>query len=97
MQERKIQPLIVKYIRSLGGICVKVDASRPGWPDLTVVMPDGTVLFLEVKQEGGRLRPAQKRIHDELRANHAHIHIVRSVDDVELILCRLNAQATGGH
>ena len=97
MLESEIQHKIIKYLKNLGAIAVKVDASRPGWPDLTVVMPDGTVLFLEVKQEGGRLRPAQKRIHDELRANHAHIHIVRSVEDVELILCRLNAQATGGH
>ncbi|CAB4155746.1 VRR-NUC domain containing protein [uncultured Caudovirales phage] len=45
-----------------GGRRVKQDGMITGWPDLTVVGPEGLVAFLEVKAPGGKLSPAQAEI-----------------------------------
>lgn len=46
----------------IGGKRVKQDGMITGWPDLTVVGPEGLVAFLEVKAPGGKLSPAQGEI-----------------------------------
>lgn len=91
MLESQIQHKIIKYLCIINAVAVKVDASRPGWPDLTVVLTCGTVLFLEVKQPTGRLSAAQKRVHSNLARNNAHVYTVRSVSDVEAIVSRFSA------
>jgi len=88
MLESRIQTLVVKYIRNLGGIAVKVDASVVGWPDLTAILPNGVVLFLEVKQPKGRLRPAQRRTHDKLERLNANVYTVHSVEEAKAAIQR---------
>ena len=46
----------------IGGKRIKADGMITGWPDLTVVGPEGLVGFLEVKAPGGKLSEAQKEI-----------------------------------
>lgn len=46
----------------IGGRRIKQDGMITGWPDLTVVGPEGLVAFLEVKAPGGRLSAAQAEI-----------------------------------
>lgn len=46
----------------IGGRRIKQDGMITGWPDLTVVGPEGLVGFLEVKAPGGKLSEAQKEI-----------------------------------
>jgi hypothetical protein len=40
----------------------------PGTPDILVVAPGGRTLWIETKSKGGRLSPAQREMHDKLRA-----------------------------
>ena len=88
--ERDIQAKIRKKIIDLGGLCVKVDASKRGWPDLTAILPCGTVLFLEVKTPTGRVSKIQQYMHKQLEGVNANVHVVRSVEDVTAIIERLN-------
>jgi hypothetical protein len=40
----------------------------PGTPDILVVAPGGRTLWIETKSKGGRLSPAQREMHNKLRA-----------------------------
>ena len=65
----------------IGGRRIKADGMITGWPDLTVVGPEGLVAFLEVKAPGGKLSPAQSEIGDMLtRMGHTWA-VVRSQDE----------------
>ena len=57
------------------------DGVLPGYPDLTVLLPHGRTLLLEVKTTKGRLSPAQRDIHDRLAAMGHAVAVVRSVDE----------------
>jgi hypothetical protein len=59
-----------------------------GWPDVGVVLPGGTTLWLEFKSRRGRLSPAQCHVHDRLRALGAEVFVVRSLEDIEAVLGR---------
>ena len=51
----------------IGGRRIKADGMITGWPDLTVVGPEGLVAFLEVKGPKGRVSDAQREIGTMLR------------------------------
>jgi hypothetical protein len=49
--EDAIENRIVKYVEGLGGLALKlVLASERGFPDRTLLLPGGLVLFVEVKR-----------------------------------------------
>jgi hypothetical protein len=52
---------------------------RAGWPDVTLVVPDQRLTFIELKTARGALGPAQKELHDKLRAWGADVLVARSV------------------
>ena len=54
----------------------------PGAPDLCVVLPEGRVLWLEVKSDKGRVSSNQILVHGILNSLGHHCPVVRSVDDV---------------
>ncbi len=67
--ESLLQGKIVKYCKDHGYPCLSFRQSRkaegflvPGWPDLTICLPKGTVLFLELKSKKGNLSKEQKEI-----------------------------------
>lgn len=49
-----------------------------GYPDDTIILPFGTVLFLEGKTETGRVSPEQKLMRNMFRALGHVIHEIRS-------------------
>lgn len=60
-----------------------------GFPDLLVILPNGRVVFMEVKTATGRVRPEQKQMHEFLENMHQHHCIVRSVEDAVKIIKRI--------
>ena len=76
--EASIQRAIIMRLKLSGIVChhspnaakrsvnagrrIKADGMITGWPDLTVIGPEGLVGFLEVKAPGGRLSDAQQDI-----------------------------------
>lgn len=55
---------------------------KPGWPDLTGTrLKDGRAIFIEVKNERGRLRPAQKRFAERVKDTPVLYGVCRSVED----------------
>jgi len=65
--ESKLQGKIVKYCKNHGYPCLSFRQSKkaegfltPGWPDLTICLPHGRVVFLELKAKKGYLSDKQK-------------------------------------
>lgn len=67
---------------------LKDEGALSGIPDLQVVLPDGRVIWLELKRrEGGRLSPVQKKVHERLEAlGHVVIVGYGAKDAVEKLL-----------
>ena len=52
-----------------------------GMPDLIVLLPQGRVVFLEVKRPKGRPTPYQLEVHERLRGMGHEVYIVRSAEE----------------
>lgn len=59
--EAEIENAFVKYAESRGCYALKLRLDgRNGWPDRTVVGPEGLIMFVEFKRPGGKIRPMQR-------------------------------------
>ena len=79
--ESKLQSKILKWAKDKG-FPIFHDWSRkkniPGWPDLTLCLPKGIVLFLELKSEKGVLRKEQEAIRQQIMYLKHDYFIVKS-------------------
>lgn len=67
MKEREIETLLREGIKKLGGRAYKwVSPGNAGVPDRIVILPGGRIVFVELKQESGRLTRLQKVQQEQL-------------------------------
>lgn len=91
MKESEIEARLVRGVEALGGRAYKfVSPGNVGVPDRLVVLPGGTVAFVELKTDTGRLSPMQARQIRRLRELSADVTVVRGAEGVERFLdcCR---------
>jgi hypothetical protein len=62
----------------------------PGMPDLVVVLPEGKVLWAEIKSDKGRVSPAQLNVHGQLNSLGHVCVVLRSVEDTRAAFKHLN-------
>jgi len=75
--ERSIEAAIGKHAKKLGCLYIKMDPTHArGIPDRLVVGPGGRVLWMEVKNENGRLAAAQVEWGHLLAETLGHSHVV---------------------
>lgn len=68
MREKEIEQALVKAVKARGGICPKLTSpGMDGMPDRMVLLPQGSISFVEVKAPGKKPRPLQVHRHEELR------------------------------
>lgn len=68
MLEKNIELKLRKAVEKLAGKCLKFTAPGfDGVPDRMVILPNGKIGFVEVKQKGMKLRRLQKRRAKQLR------------------------------
>jgi len=61
MLESSVEKRCMSYVRSKGGIGIKLSPiNRRGIPDRLVLLPGGKVLFIEFKRPGGKPRGNQQ-------------------------------------
>lgn len=61
---------------------LKAMGVKPGVPDLAFILPGGQAAYIEVKPEGGYLRPEQKTWGREIAAAGGRFAVCRSLQDV---------------
>ena len=82
MTEARLQKQCIAYAKENNVLAYKVDStSSRGFPDLTCVLPNGTVLFCELKTETGVLSALQKRMIKKIKANRGNAYVIRSKEE----------------
>ena len=78
--EADIEKEFVAYCESKGCLCLKlILANGRGFPDRTVITPNGQVIFFELKRPGGKLSAAQKKWISKLKENGKHVYVVDTI------------------
>ena len=81
MLESAIEKRLKKAIEKRGGLCLKFTSPGcSGVPDRIIVLPDGRLYFVELKQKSKRLEPLQQRWKQRLEVRGQKVY---RVDDVE--------------
>jgi len=88
MTEAQIEQDFVDYAHAMGcrPLKLRIDG-EDGFPDRTVLTPDGGVLFVEFKRPGGRLRPQQKQWLARLQSLGHPAIVATSVQQAARALC----------
>lgn len=66
MRESVVEAYLATRVRAMGGMCVKLAPTVAGLPDRLVLLPEGRVYLVELKQPNGRVSPVQEAIQDKL-------------------------------
>lgn len=88
--EKTLEHSLVEKIRQRGGICLKLQGNMyAGMPDRLILLPEGRVVFVELKSEGIKPRKLQLVRHEELRALGFKVFVI---DTQEKLIQFLNEQ-----
>ena len=91
-EEKKVERHLVNCIKLIGGEAYKFTSpARRFVPDRVCVMPQGILIFVEVKGSNGRLSSGQVRELDRLHAKGHACFVVESKEDVNTLVNKLNA------
>lgn len=82
MRESTVERVLIDEVRKLGGWAVKLAPTVAGLPDRMVLLPDGRVLFVELKTRGGRVSAIQRVIHRRLSELGHPVTVLWSTDEV---------------
>lgn len=85
--ESDVERCLCDGAKELGGECLK--AGQDGWPDRLLVLPGGTLVWCELKRQGGRLAPLQRLRIMRLRDLGHRVEVVWSKADALRLLKEL--------
>lgn len=84
MLERDVERALVKRVKALGGMAEKFTSpARRSVPDRLVTMPDGQIIFVELKAPGKKPTEAQERDHAKRRAMGCDVRVIDNKDDAD--------------
>ena len=87
MLESLIEQHLVKEVNRRDGLCLKFNSqSMTGIPDRIILMKNGTVAFVEVKQKGKKPRPLQELRMKQLRQLGFKVYILDEKEKIGEIL-----------
>lgn len=108
MSESEIQKNLVKWLKAKGVVFsvglegakrhpaeqarLKAQGMQPGHPDITLYLPEGRVVFVELKTSKGRVSQKQQARHDLLKHLGFEVHVIKAehggvaIDAVEQIM-----------
>lgn len=87
MKESEVEKKLVRGVRLAGGSAYKfVSPGNAGVPDRIVLMPNGRIWFVELKADGGSLRPLQRAQISRLTKLGFDVRVLKGTDEVEEFL-----------
>ena len=90
VRERDVESYLAKRFGEINVPCVKfIPDGKIGMPDRLVLLPEGRVLWVELKTDNGRLEEIQKLQHKRLRDLGHEVVVVWSKDDVDDLLSQI--------
>lgn len=86
-----VEKYLVACAKSCGFEAEKfVSPGKVGVPDRIIWLGGGQAVLVEVKEEGDRMRPEQKRDHLRRRMRRDHVYVVTSKYDVDVMIEAIN-------
>ena len=77
MLEKVVEKALVKSARDRGGVAVKfVSPGLSGVPDRIILMPGGSMAFVELKAPGQHMRPLQVKRKRQLESLGFRVYVV---------------------
>lgn len=82
MLEKDIENALVRKVKTLGGMCEKFTSpGRRSVPDRIITLPNGKIVFVEVKNTGKKPTELQLRDHERRRALGCDVRVIDNIDD----------------
>lgn len=92
MREKVIEQKLTAAVKKVGGMALKfVSPGFDGMPDRLVLLPGGSIAFVEVKASGKKPRPLQLAKHRLLRKLGFQVYIIDSADQIGGMLDAIQA------
>jgi len=92
-RERNIENYLRHHVIEMGLGCIKfIPDQANGMPDRLILLPEGRVVWVELKTEDGTLSEIQKFQHKKLRDLGQEVVVVWSKDEADKLLDRLEAE-----
>jgi len=80
--EKDVEAALVRRVKALGGLCEKFTSpGRRSVPDRLVTMPDGQIIFVELKRPGGKPTEAQLKDHAKRRELGCDVRVIDNLED----------------
>ena len=87
MTESQIERKICEHAKLRGCIAYKFTSpGRAGVPDRVVLLPDASVIFMEIKIPAGIVSALQKNEHRLIQACGHTVYVVQSIDEGKRII-----------
>nr|DAQ66882.1 MAG TPA: Nuclease [Caudoviricetes sp.] len=94
MKEKLMEQKLTKAAKHIGGIAIKiVSPGFDGMPDRMVLLPEGRMGFVEVKQPGKVPRPLQAARHRMLRRLGFKVCVLDDAEQIKTILTEIGGDA----
>lgn len=90
MRENIIEQALVKAVKRKGGRALKfVSPGMDGVPDRIVLLPGGTIAFVELKAPGKKMRPLQGKRKRQLESLGFRVYCIDGMEQMEEVLNEL--------
>ena len=82
--EADAEKVLVQSVRTLGGLCLKLNfIGTMGAPDRLVLMPGGRFFFVELKQTTGQLEASQAILFPRIEKRGFKVHVLYGTEQVQ--------------
>lgn len=83
VSEKKIEETLTKHVKSLGGMCLKLLPFQvKGLPDRMVLLPQGKVIFIELKSSIGKPSKVQEYMLLKIKNLGFETLIINSINQI---------------
>lgn len=77
--EKYLERKLVEIVKAIGGMCVKIhNPYYRGLPDRLIILPDGGIVWVELKTLGKKPTKLQQLAHEELRKREQVVYVIDS-------------------
>lgn len=85
MLEKDIERKLIRYVKSKGGLCIKLNSSSMvGLPDRLVILKN-KIIFVELKAPGKKPRKMQLAVMELLKNLDCDVRIIDNLEDIKKI------------
>ena len=87
MLEKTVEEYLVKEVRKIGGIAYKFTSpGNSGVPDRIVLLPGGTVHFIEMKRPTGGKTEARQRKQERIQVRGGNVRTINTKEQVDVFI-----------